>query len=357
VLGAGSTSLLQRLEQQLALGKLATLETLAKEVVGINAPKMLITRSPQERAEVSLFEVGNTIGFFGGGALLEKAVDSMFGLHPEKFGPWQRVGKSFGMYAMLFGFMTAMAFIRNYYTAKKTGSTAYTQVIGAETTQQLASHHQAKLDQHLVHLKKQIFGILGAGAGLGLGMLLLSKQAASRQLAVPGWVKAIDNFKIQFRNSSHRLVLPNSKFLTDFGILPGLLFWGLPSYAGAIAASRDQYEAKEQVLKFINFSTFFAVPSILAQALTKNRLAGFAIGLGSSIALLGVSPVLLNIALTQKRLERDRTFKSSLAHRTLPAWQFNDWAVRISAQRAAQADTENRRIGASRPLFSAFALQ
>ncbi|MBY0405146.1 MAG: hypothetical protein K2X66_14695, partial [Cyanobacteria bacterium] len=137
-------------------------DTMAKEVVGINAPKIIFTRSNDERIDVATNELGNTVGFVATGFLLEKALDFLY----EKAVPaskkalentktWEALGRSFTLYSLIFSVMWAMPFIRNYYTAKRTGQVQYTQVIGAKNVHQ-PWHQDESKSENKGHATNQV---------------------------------------------------------------------------------------------------------------------------------------------------------------------------------------------------------
>jgi hypothetical protein len=309
-------------------------DTMTKEVVGINAPKVIFTRTNDERADVAVNEFGNTIGFVAAGvgteALLNKAFHSpsmKAGLASASGKIWEAMSRSGALYSAIFATMWAMPFLRNYYTAKRTGQVDYTDVIGAKRNKKTESPEvkQARLQQKLKEYRNMTLKILGLGAlgvvgSLGAGVLLsrLKPQAGT----IAKWVH-------------QHLTLAEGKF-NDFSGVKALLFWGLPAYGGWMHASRDPYEKKEQVAKFINFVACFIGPQMLLSSLFKGRFNALMpqglkptfenilgklsgeiktkalrlkviqefTGLASSIALFGITPALFNITMTQKRLEQ-----------------------------------------------------
>jgi hypothetical protein len=314
-------------------------DTMAKEVVGINAPKIIFTRSNDERIDVATNELGNTVGFVATGFLLEKALDFLY----EKAVPaskkalentktWEALGRSFTLYSLIFSVMWAMPFIRNYYTAKRTGQVQYTHVIGAKNVHQpeKKAYPSNQVQEKMAEYRNKALSILGLGALFASAASVASVFAIGKGAGVGPMAQWV----------AKNLALIGGKF-SDFSGVKALLFWGLPAYGGWIHASRDPIEKKEQLLKFFNFVFCFSVPqqvmkwyfnSGFEKLLGKNMEASFAklkspeyltrfgadivkkatrlklfqegAGLVSSIVLLGISPAVLNIFLTQKRLDQ-----------------------------------------------------
>lgn len=318
-----------------ALEKSPVLDTMAKEVIGINLPKVAFTRTQDETVDVAINEFGNTVGFVGAGmgmeALLNEVFNSKLATNLRAKGGdrlWEHLGRSAAIFSAVFAVMWAMPFVRNYFTAWRTGQVDYTDVIGASSVSQPRSPEvqQRLLSYKLTEYKNTILKILGLGAlgaAAGVGGSLAAMRAGLKPGAIVQWI-------------GRNLGLAKGAF-SDFAGWKALLFWGVPAYGGWIHASRDPYEKKEQVLKFINFVACFIGPQMLMKKLFKaqfakilpagvsatfsdisKHLTGPALakatrlkifqevaGLGSSILLLGVSPAVLNIFLTNRRLAHD----------------------------------------------------
>lgn len=324
------------------------LDTAVKEVVGINAPKILTTRSAEERKDTFYSEIGNTVGFFGSGlalnTLLNKTLPTKAMQHRNPLAyQYGVLGRSAALFSAAFSIMWAMPFIRNYLTAKQTGSVEFTQVIGARK----ADVKNPNLHHALSDYQMKAATILG----LGLTGVLLSvggaKLGIQRQWGKAGLEKLFQNPK----GWIHKLTLKNGDF-AHFAGLPALLFWGVPAYGGWIHASRDSYERKEQLLKFAGFVAGFFGPAValnryfqnkfkavvgnadvamaykdittkLTGPVQKKALNVLAVRVGtsllSSILLLGTLPQLINIYLTRKRLAQNVKAMSSENSPMMPA--------------------------------------
>lgn len=316
-------------------------DTVTKEVVGINVPKIVMTRSDTEQKDVAISEIGNTMAFGVGGLLVDQVLKRSFA-GVQKAGAsqtaqrWASLGRSLGVYSTVFSLMWAMPFIRNYITAKQTGSVSFADVIKANHHHPENSHdRQAVLKDALSYYQGQAQAILGLGALGTVASAGFARLAAQKEI----WAKPLEKlFQHQWMDS---LLLKGGKF-AGFGGTPALLFWGLPAYGGWIHASRDPYETKEQWLKFINFVACFFGPPVVIDKLFKGKFnsrfpqlkdVGFgyeaitktldahpekkatalklwagknALSLFSSIALLGTLPQLINWYLTQERMRRDQ---------------------------------------------------
>ncbi len=308
------------------------LDTLTKEVVGINVPKTIVTRTADERWDTAVSEAGNTVGFLGLGYGLDRILkrifpkDAKLAVHAKK---WGYLGSSLAIYSAIFSFMWAMPFIRNYLTTKRTGKVDFSQVIGGQQVQK--TENPTQVQHKLSEYKQKAAKILGLGAagvvlGATSGKLLKNRPlGALETLFKKGWV------------------LKNGAF-SDFAGKRALMFWGLPAYGGWIHAARDQYEKKELLLKLGAFLFgFSAVPKLIGkifdpklaflkakqvepslkgvqQALQRRLLSGaevsrarkilgrqFLSKLGTSVLVLGTLPQLLNIYLTRQRMQRNQT--------------------------------------------------
>jgi hypothetical protein len=271
-------------------------DTLAKEVFGINLPKILCTRTTDERIDVATSEIGNTLAFAAGGVGVNALMNAIFkkakqgATNQRLAGHWAVVSRSLGIYSTIFALMWAMPFVRNSLTAKRIGSDRFIDVIGAGQ-QTAAQPQKTNLQPSLDLYRQKIATILGLGAlgttaSIGLGLCgiktgsgekglerLFNHRSLYDVLKEGKWTHRL------FKNTASQKpggILTNSlkaltweKFLlkegqfSRFAGLPALLFWGIPAYGGWIHASRDPYEKKEQLLKFGNFVACFFGPSLL----------------------------------------------------------------------------------------------
>jgi hypothetical protein len=266
--------------------------------------------------------------------------------------------------------MWAMPFVRNYVTAKRTGTDQFADVI-TKRPQAVGLPAPPDLQASLNRYKKQIATILGLGAlgsvlSLGVGFLGIRKGCGEKLLpklleegrsvydalrahnalkpliaSKPGEATSLRQraVKLAGQIKLDSLLLKDGKF-SNFSGLPALLFWGLPAYGGWIHASRDHYEKREQLIKFANFVACFFGPSVLLGRYFQGQFAkrfkevpGFSyqaiekafdannprrrealslwagkVGLSllSSVALLGVMPQWISIKMTQYRMQRAR---------------------------------------------------
>jgi hypothetical protein len=318
-----------------SLGKVESapiLDTMLKEVVGINAPRVLLTRSKNERKDAFYSEAGNTIGFFGAGAALDQLLIRV--LNPKTLkkqgalaSRWGIIGRSAALFSTSFAILWAMPFVRNYLTARQTGSTQFTQVIGAHPTQPSTQALQASQMEY----KRKALSILG----LGLAGSVLAVGGARLAIARKWGRKTLNQWFKNPKGWIHQLTLKDGRF-SNFSGLPALLFWGVPAYVGFIHASRDNYERKEQLLKFFNFTACFFGPSLALKKYYQKKLQALAghkaelsygyihqklrgrvqeqalklwvaksgLSLLSSIVLLSTMPQLINIYLTKRRLAK-----------------------------------------------------
>jgi hypothetical protein len=235
-------------------------DTMTKEVVGINLPKIVFTRTWDERWDSAVSEIGNTVTTFGIGGLLDRCLQSMYrtvqSQGAERARQWAVLGRTGALYSTIFSLMWAMPFVRNYVTTRRTGKTSFTDVIGAKNSQNASRFLDARTS--LAADKRHIRQILGLGAiatvlCAGGGLL-----AAKRMLPL-GILKRLFTHEGLQKN----LLLKDGSFINGFSGLKAVLFWGVPAYAGWYQASRDPYEKKEQRLKFVSFVAGFSGPGLL----------------------------------------------------------------------------------------------
>ncbi|MCA9798810.1 MAG: hypothetical protein KC476_07005 [Cyanobacteria bacterium HKST-UBA06] len=276
------------------------------EVLGINLPRILLTRTTREKMDVAVCELGNTVGFFGllwgGGALVDKLLkhNGLNVINQPGVLSRGRVAKSLLLIPPLFAFMAAMPFIRNAYTAYSSGTTNFKNLITRQgqspnrnpTSFASAFLHPAEVAnqkergevmakvRHDLMLGRDIFlvgtalGLLGFGLASGsMGRFSLFSGSSNRLNPVfKSW--GVDrSLKKMLNGACFRGSHANE--MTD---AHALAYWGLPCYAALIAASRDAFEVKEQLLKMINFNVMFMMPGLIVGGLPyfKNQSVGWA---------------------------------------------------------------------------------
>ncbi len=347
------------------LGKLENsylLDVAAREVVGINAPKMAITRSWDERLDVATFEVGNTVAAFGPTLLIDKVLKktlykpNMTAIQKK----WAQLGHSMGILFPMFGLMWAMSFIRNYMTTKRSGKVDFKDVITkgkAEPLKQNPYENLKAVNAKLDKYKKNTLQIMGAFLGLGAASIAMGRYGAKHSLKMGPIGQAMD-----------KLFGFGEKGFSNFGKKKwdAFVFWGVSSYLGALQGARDKFELKEQILKFFAFNFAFFVPAMVADkhygkkfveklgqktidqikthgdgSITKKAihkalesqpalektaskiwLNRTVTGLVSSIFLLGLLPAGINILLTKKRIENEANNHASNPL-SMPSLSFN----------------------------------
>ena len=326
-------------------------DTAIRDTLGNAVPKMAITRSKDELIDVGTSNFGNIFSFVGGGLAVNLLLRKTF----EKFQKdipktatlatstaerWAVLSRSVGIYSAMTSFMWAMPFIRNYLTTKRTGAVNYADVIKAGGVKPPATPEQkAAVADSLKESKNTALTILGVGAAGIILPALLGRVAAQKQLAG----KALE----RLFNSDLKLPLLKGRFEQKFllekgefsklGGWPSMMFWGIPAYIGWYHASRDPYEKKEVFVRCAAFIACFSLPPALAvkafegkfknllpnlnnQKITFDLLKKLSpnestlksaqklligqnlVGMGSSIALLGIMPQVLNIMLTKRRM-------------------------------------------------------
>lgn len=279
-------------------------DTMAKEILGINVPKIAITRTKDERIDTAVSEIGNTVAFAAGGISLDYALKRVFNrevakatVNKQLAEHWSVIGRSFALSSLIFSLLWVMPFVRNYVTAKRIGTDKFTDVIGADKQHgKVAS--ESSLEKSLGVYKRKIAEILSLGLGgaalfsvLGLKGVrnsgrnwggkfvrvffppepnLVQKAATKLNILAHPEKKAALTLSQRLRNLPKHLLIENGSF-DKFGGWPALLFWGVPAYGGWIHASRDPYEKKEQLLKFANFTLSFFGPALILNRFFKKQ--------------------------------------------------------------------------------------
>jgi len=291
-------------------------DTAIKEIVGSNFAKILLARTWDERLDVGSCELGCTIGVFGSGLILDKLLGNLFkkaqaqGGTPEK---WAVLGRSAALFSLVSAVMWGMPFVRNYLTAKRTGSTNFTEVIGARE-QSDAQKDSAK--NTIAEYRNKSLEILGMGLGGAALATGTSWMAIHKGIGLGPLAKLME--KRAFKNA---FILKDGQFKHLTG-LPALLFWGLPSYGGLLQASRDKYEQKEHLLKLAMFIGFFFVPPFIFKALFNKQV--------QKAAAKGLPHLLKEGATCYKALMADiknhapGTEKRQVLDRLLTAWKIKN---------------------------------
>jgi hypothetical protein len=296
-------------------------EVLAKEVVGINAPKIAVTRDQDERIDVAVNEVGNTLGYFGGGWALNHAADVLLRdvakTHPERF----VLGKSIALFAPLTAFMWGMPFLRNYVTAARIGVSDFARIIGKGTQAESASGNPASKSPNDYLRTFATAMAVGAGIGLaGLGWTRMAQTIKPAGQLLDVTIRGLQSIRNipelwlygkRSRNLFEHLTLGSGHvdskgFMSGMNDTHAMLFWGAPAYAGWYCAARDQHERRETAIKFGTFTaSFFAVPALAEHLLEKGLKLGpktvYGAKFGSALTALA-GTLFFNIWLTNRKV-------------------------------------------------------
>ncbi len=245
---------------------------MGKEIIGINAPKMLKIRNMDEFVDSAISELGNTAGYFGSGYLITKLTETLIPKLTKTNIPnlaankMYDVGQSILLCMVPGSILYAMPFIRNYITGKRTGTTGFTDMVGHMS---FAKQPKTEYKSDMKRFKRTALAVLGIGAALGVGGFAYCKR-----LALKG-VKIADKPLAKFWNKNFLFEEGKFKKMPDS---VGLFFWGLPAYAGWIHASRQWEERAEQTVKMLNFfAMFYFLPKAVQSWLKspKNYDKGF----------------------------------------------------------------------------------
>jgi hypothetical protein len=250
---------------------------LVSKVLGNAIPRVVITRSPEERGDVFFNESTQTAGFFVTlpvasyllnpvqSWLSKVSVKDIKARNDEAFAKYTglalnrlkiaKLGKSLGVLAFIAYLKIAMPYIRNYRTIRVTGFSDYKKVIalGGRSKPTEADRRRAekgkKKDLKII-IGLMISGIINAAAVMALAGYY--SRHPEKITAVNGLLNPkrmammIKNFALVGKRSNQVMSLEKSG-------IPTLWFWGVPSYLGWFLGCRDKYEVLEQVSKFGTF--------------------------------------------------------------------------------------------------------
>lgn len=226
---------------------------LTQEVVGANVPKTLTTRNHDERLDVAAGQFGGTLAFFGSGLLLDRLLKPFFewvnkkAKHPVNAKHWTILGKSFAIFAVQGALYWAIPFLRNYATAKRTGTGSFTELITGGHKQAAAQSKDVK--EKMAYFKDMFSKIVSGGLAASAASVGLASLAIRR-----GWgVGKAGRWMLD------KLALGGGSF-KNYPKLAQFLFIAVASYAGWIHAVRDKLELKEQLLQFASFVFGWFVP-------------------------------------------------------------------------------------------------
>ena len=284
-------------------------KALSLELLGCNLPKTLMARTPEERLDIAANENLNALGYFGGMAALSgllnnvlPKVRTVFESNPKILG----LAKTALMVPLFAGGLMAVPFYRNAITAALTQTSDFKSLLqGVHSIdtdwREKVAHHKQKAKQFLM-------------AGALVGVIAF---AAVLRLSVKDLHRLAQQFDKGIMSAN-----PLQAFKND---AQALAYWAAPVYAGSFLATRDRIEQQEQLLKFVNFATLYAVPGMVIKHLFQPKLLTLtrlpqtkevllkitninalkeASSLLLSTFLMAVSPQWMNIILTKKRLQQ-----------------------------------------------------
>ncbi|MFM7469418.1 MAG: hypothetical protein ACKO37_07970 [Vampirovibrionales bacterium] len=255
-----------------------------QDIACFNIPPMLLARTKNELLDIApnllgwtSITAGSTIAL---PPLLRRGVNKLTGVPIQKMASeltektlqvmpehekLARLAVSFGfLFPFGAGFMSA-PFFRNYLTLKRAGTSDFEKIIGLrkgskpnEATTKTQDKEKAKHDPKFqADLRKNLragWGVLAAGAALSaasvLGFSALARSAmAGKKLLDPTLVHSLlKTYGLRGKTSNE-----------VSGLLPILLFWLVPPYAGWLFAARSKNERIEYGLKSANSILWFSM--------------------------------------------------------------------------------------------------
>jgi hypothetical protein len=323
-------------------------ETLAKDVLGFNLPKFALSRTFREFLDILPIELGNTAITAASTVLLPpllrypvkhlsgikdmRVLATEAGKRLSSQAKLARLGVAFGFAIPFAAGFWALPFFRNWLTIKNLKTASFESLITGGTK---TGHQHRTLDEEAAFQLKRTLQFVGIGVGLGalsiLGFSRMARQVGSKPMS-KGLNTLFKMFDLKGKNANQ----------ID-GKWPTFLFWSAPAYLGWIHAARGSNERREQAIKGLNSCAWFflvtpllnrtwfvnsfnqalkqlnvrktlsSVPSyetIRAQykGPVREKLLGlknrqYGISFVITILMLSMSPQILNIFLTKKRLE------------------------------------------------------
>ncbi len=261
-------------------------ETVFKDVLGFNVPKIIFTRTPSERLDVATLELSNTAITVGLSLLLPQLVRGLVQRvsaipKAELVGKaaadisakarLARLGASFGFMFPFASAFWAAVFFRNYLTVERSNTANFEALIGLEKkgeAQQKRTPEEEK--RYQLHMAWKVLGIgtaLGLASGLGFSLAArrYGKEALPKSLE---WLFS----KFHLRGEAGGKIADQKGFFQKLGAvikgnganqvndgLATFLFWLAPAYLGWLHAARGPNEFKEQALKAANGVLWFSI--------------------------------------------------------------------------------------------------
>ena len=271
------------------------------EVLGTNLPRIALTRTPQERLDVFTDEAASSVGFFGGGLVLDHWLEKLFAQSFKAGGNaarWARFGKTFAVGSALSGFLVAVSFLRNYVTAQVNKTSQFSQIIQPQP---------GAKDDRLPHEKTKALWLCGLSLAVGLlgslaavlvakrniqgqipwdtlnnlplnGLLrqgmqglhkLLGKRSPLGEALKTGKLRVADFLDNRFLfGGKDFLTNPAKRQFLNLTNPAAFAFWVLPTYTGYFTGARSHLERMEALIKFLNFTgSFFFLPPFMEKSL------------------------------------------------------------------------------------------
>ena len=226
-----ATALLKPLETSSSLG------LFARDTGGCLISRLSLSRSEQERKEVSMAEISESAIFYFAAPILAKLFGNIYSKLPIK-SDVSKTSQFLSVFALILPLVYLIAPIRNLMTLKDTGKDEFISVVGLkkdnENTKENLKNNDAKTK--MLNLIKKA-GLFTAGAALSTIALIASSKNEKIYKKIEPIIKKI-NEHFSFNKDGDLKLLHYAVLIYPASIL------------GYFKASRDKYEVMENIRRF-----------------------------------------------------------------------------------------------------------
>ncbi len=180
-----------------------------------------------------------------------------------------KLGKAFGVSAIVAAGQLAISYVRNYRTIKKTGFADYKSVVGLGGQREPTAAERKEADKEAQKALNKVYAIMAGGVALGIAGMGGAGMLARRVNKI---FSRDSKFSIKYMDQKLKDLFKhwalvgekNNQINSVFKSTKQTLWvWGVPAYMGWLLACRDKYEVVEQLSKFATFvGGYVGVPKL-----------------------------------------------------------------------------------------------